>query len=285
MADLTNADLTTITPDADSIDEGTGLFDILMRSISIRLEQEKKAGRIQSADFAKVYLGAMESAMSQSIAYLIQKQTANEQAELIIAQTANEVLQGALITANTAKVNSEKALIDKQYDVAVVAEANALKEGLKLDAETALINAQEFKLENIDTPLVVAETAKTNADTSLITQNAANALSAASNIPKAGAKLDAETSLLDQKRYTEEAQTKDTANGIAVVGLVGKQKDLYTAQEEGFARDAEQKAAKIAVDAWSVRSSVDPDTMTEPSGIADSDITAIMAKVKTGIGA
>lgn len=280
MADITNADLTS-----EDIEDGTGLFDVLMRSISKRLDVEKNAGRIQQGDFAKIYLGAMESAMSQSIAYLIQKQTTNEQAKLITQQTANEVLQGTLLTAQTGKINSEKAMVDQQYLIAVVAEANAIKEGLQTLAQTSLVEAQEFKLENIDTPMTVAETAKSVEEKLLIIQNTANALSAASNITKAGAKLDAEVSLLDQKTDTEKAQILDTVNAVTVVGVVGKQKDLYQAQEDGFARDAEQKAAKIAVDAWSVRSSVDPDTMTEPSGIADSDITSIMAKVKTGIGA
>ncbi len=354
MTDLTNLDLVDETAD-NSIQEGAGLFDVLMRATSARLEQEHKAGRIQSGDFAKIYLGAMESALSQSIAYLLQKHTANENAKLIIAQTAetaartglvntqqanavlegtlitartateekqslvldaqiaqseaqtsilgaqegyiaietahtqartaNEVLQGTQLTAVTAKTNSEKAMIDQEFLTAVVATENATKSGLQIDAQTAFIAAQEFKLENIDTPLTVAQTSKSVADKNLVIQETANALTAASNIVKSGNKLDAEIGLLDQRRNTEQAQIHDVVNSTAVSGLIGRQKSLYTAQEEGFARDAEQKAAKIAVDAWSVRSSVDPDTMTEPSGIADADITAIMARVKAGIGA
>ena len=289
MADLLNADLTD-----EDIATGTGLFDTLMRSMSLRLQEELENGRIQSSDYAKIYLGAMESALSQSIAYLIQKQTVNEQASLITAQTASEVLQASLITAQTNKVNSEKTLTDQQYAIAVIAAANATKEGLQLTAQTALVDAEKFKLVNSDTALITAQTSKLGkdedkltADIALVNQQKANVLAAVTNIPKAGEKIDAEVAVLSQKGYTEQAQTKDTVgpagSTYTVGGLVKKQKDLYNAQGVGFTRDAEQKAAKIVVDAWSVRASVDPDTMTEPAGISDTDITAIMAQVKTGI--
>ena len=61
----------------------------------------------------------------------------------------------------------------------------------------------------------------------------------------------AETALLTQKLQTEKAQTM--ALGIDEDSVVGRQKNLYLAQTNGFTRDAEQKAAKIMVDTWNVR--------------------------------
>ncbi|MGH1461218.1 MAG: hypothetical protein ACRBB6_04200 [Neptuniibacter sp.] len=153
-----------------------------------------------------------------------------------------------LIQAQIAKVNAEKLLVDKQLD--------------KVLAEIAL-----------------AEQQKTN----LIAENA--------NIPKQGQLLDAQTSkatseknLLDQKLFTEEAQIKDTVDGAAVVGVVGKQKELYTAQTDGFARDAEQKVAKMVTEVFSVLRTSD-DTLVVPSSLNETSINAIVNKAKAGIGA
>jgi hypothetical protein len=72
-------------------------------------------------------------------------------------------------------------------------------------------------------------------------------------------KTDAEICLLEAKCATEQAQIVDTVNGVPVVGLVGKQKNLYQKQADGFDRDAEQKALKLLVDMYSVAKSADPD--------------------------
>ena len=298
MTEILITDLTT-----KDKDDGTGVFDQIMQTFDVRMQEELDNNRIPVSDYPKIYLGAMDTALSQSIAFLLQKQTAAAQADLIIAQTANETLKGLLLTAETAKTNAEKLLIDNNAANAVIQGVNLGYEGLGTLAKTSLIGAQEFKLVNIDTPLTVAETQKlgkeedlidedilkTVAETALINQNTANALATANIIPKSGLKIDAEIGLLTQKTYTEEASTKDTVgptgSTYSVSGMILKQKDLYTAQKEGFARDAEQKLSKIVADAWSVRSSVDPDTMTEPAGIADTDVSAILAVAKTGIGA
>jgi len=103
-------------------------------------------------------------------------------------------------------------------------------------------------------------------------------------------KIASEIQLLGQKAVTELAQTKDTIplslglnEGGAVEGVVLKQKGLYAAQTEGFARDAEQKLVKSVLDTWSIRRSTDDGTAT-PDGINDSDITALVRKAASGIG-
>ena len=71
-------------------------------------------------------------------------------------------------------------------------------------------------------------------------------------------------------------------NGV-VKGLIGKQKDLYTAQIAGFSRDAEQKAAKIVVDfATALEASRGISDYTA-MGLGNSTISAIVTKLKNGI--
>lgn len=105
-------------------------------------------------------------------------------------------------------------------------------------------------------------------------------------------KTDAEVTLLAQKANTELAQTSDTVkmgtpylnDVVSVNGIISKQKNLYTAQTDGFARDAEQKVLKIVADTWSVSATQSAATANSTNGLDDSSLGAIVTKAKTGIG-
>jgi len=95
---------------------------------------------------------------------------------------------------------------------------------------------------------------------------------------------------LDQKAVTELAQTDDTipagtgiSTNTAVTGVVGKQKTLFTAQTDGFARDAEQKLTKIMVDPLVAQIAGDSNTVI-PTELANTSLDAVITKAKTGIG-
>lgn len=77
-------------------------------------------------------------------------------------------------------------------------------------------------------------------------------------------KIDAEICLLTAKCKTEQANILDTVDGLAVAGLVGKQKALYQKQADGFDRDAEVKALKVMTDMYSIAKSADPDGVINP---------------------
>ena len=109
-------------------------------------------------------------------------------------------------------------------------------------------------------------------------------------------KLLAEIALLQQKKLTEEAQIKDIVDGASVEGVIGKQKGLFEQQTKGFKRDAEQKAAKLLVDTWSVRQSTDgaiagqavdgsgtPIPGAPNNGLGDADIGEMITLLKAGI--
>ena len=57
MADILFSEVTTGLP------TGNGYFDVLMRSVKAHIQSEYDAGRIKGADYANVYLGAIQSAM------------------------------------------------------------------------------------------------------------------------------------------------------------------------------------------------------------------------------
>lgn len=97
-------------------------------------------------------------------------------------------------------------------------------------------------------------------------------------------KLEAETSLLNQKRVTETAQTNGTS--VAPESVIGKQMTLYGRQADGFVRDAEQKAAKIMADTWNVRRTTDEGTIADATNkLDDATIGRTITQLLAGINA
>lgn len=98
--------------------------------------------------------------------------------------------------------------------------------------------------------------------------------------------------LLAQKTITELAQTSDTVptntdalnTSSVVAGSVGKQKNLYAAQTDGFARDAEQKLLRIMADAWAVDATTGDATANATNKLDDANLGAVVTKAKAGVG-
>lgn len=138
------AELTDLTNATDG-DNGTGSFDVLYQAMQRHLQEQYDAGRITGTDYATVYLGALQTTMSQSIQFLLikeqakserknsedggvidlQKQKLQEEIDLVIAQTANvyeqvqasqqdTVRKNQLNQKMVLKTDSEKTLVDSQ---------------------------------------------------------------------------------------------------------------------------------------------------------------------------
>lgn len=287
MADIKIEDITTGEVN------GTGVFDILMQRVEKSLDTQFKKSRIKGDDYAQVYLGAMTAVLQQSIAFVLGEQQADKQADLIEQQIVTEQKQTDLMQSQIDKVDKE---IELQEEAKYIARAqvtddltvppstivdaqgvlggqidNLVKEGLQIDANTALINSNKSKVdyevtnlypeqltklqEEVD--LLQSQDLKVQSDKLAVDQQTSNLAAEALNIPKAGLKLDAEKSLLDQKTTTETAQTQQSIADADSV--IGKQKELYTAQTDGFARDAEQKGVKIISEMWGVGATIADD--------------------------
>ena len=278
--------------------DDSGVLDAFLKSIDDALKEQFQSKRITGPDYANVYLGSIQSAMSQAVAFVLGLRTANAQAGLLEAQEATEIQNAlyiaaktqtetdnqALIAAQIAKLTAETALIGKQelteiQNTLLVTQKIATEtantslttnkaateltqaalltaQELGVDADTALTNAKTTTEGNISareaatTTRINSEKLRIDQETILVTNQAATELAQE-------LKVDKEAALLGEKFFTEQAQRLDTVNALPVVGVIGKQKDLYTAQVAGFDRDAEQKILKIMFDAWAVARSTD----------------------------
>lgn len=97
----------------------------------------------------------------------------------------------------------------------------------------------------------------------------------------------AQRDLIKQKTVTEVAQTQDTPTSnisAGYSGVVGKQNALYAAQTTGFTRDAEQKAAKLALDILATQLSTDDSMTVAKTNMHPAAIGALVQKLATGIG-
>lgn len=74
---------------------GTGVFDKLMIAVKAHIQEEYSENRIKGADYANVYLGAIQSVLSQSMQFVLQEKQTEAQVDMTLAQTSELVLNGA----------------------------------------------------------------------------------------------------------------------------------------------------------------------------------------------
>ena len=108
MPTITNATLTqgsslTVT---NNVVTGTGAFDDLMEAVNIHLDAQFNLGRITGSDYATVYLGAMQSALQQSVAFVFGLEKTNAEVTLINQKEVTEYGQTFQTTKATPNANS-----------------------------------------------------------------------------------------------------------------------------------------------------------------------------------
>jgi len=127
-------------------DDGVGVFDKLMNTIELRLDEQYNNGRIKGADYATVYLGALQSTLQQSIAFLLQKEVTAMQlveAEAKIAKELGYTLSRDSDGDPSIDTNTGTGLLDEQ--IIQMKKENDLKEAqiTKIYADTALVDQQQ----------------------------------------------------------------------------------------------------------------------------------------------
>lgn len=258
---------------------GTGVFDKLMASVTAHLDDQYSKGRITGAEYATVYLGAVQSAMQQSVSFVLGEQqaelaltqlndtliTSSKQREeisqriVLVDTQVSEQLDGTL-RANTQLTDTlttslkQREQLDNQIDLIHVQMAEAVDGTTRANVQlqdgltTAVKQRDQITSAVALSAAQVAETTANTTRTDL--QSAQDLLLKSQQILKTSS----EKAMLDKKVLTEVQQAI----------LVAKQQDLYVAQKNGFARDAEQKAAKLVSELWQISKGTDPNGHTLP---------------------
>lgn len=62
--------------------EGTGIFDIIMKAANENIKIQNQTSRITGAEYAEVYLGTMQTAISEAMKYILQRDNMTKDEEL-----------------------------------------------------------------------------------------------------------------------------------------------------------------------------------------------------------
>jgi hypothetical protein len=140
MTAITNADLTTKTVD------GSGVFDVLMQAAAAHLDSEFNKNRIKGGEYAEVYLGAMTQVLQTATQFLLTKQKADLEAQLLVKQIAlaeqqriNAVTENTVLVAQECKLRAE-------YDLTIANISRTNQEIALLTQKTASERAQTLAL-------------------------------------------------------------------------------------------------------------------------------------------
>ena len=75
LAELTNG--TTVVKEVDGLNtytwEGTAVFDVLVRMVNENLKIQFDEGRIKATDYAQAYIGGLQTCLTESMKYILQK--------------------------------------------------------------------------------------------------------------------------------------------------------------------------------------------------------------------
>lgn len=259
---LTPEEITT-----GSID-GSGVFDVVMRGMKAHLTEEYQRSRITGAEYTKAYTALVESAMSQSVQFLVNRDQVFWQ-----AQTAQLAAYTARMQFETTKMQLATAKFQ-----ALTAKAEYGLTKMKISSESMAYCTAKFQLDFI-LPLN-----KTQLEKQLLLidkQTAGAELQNQTAQFQLDTLLPAQALQLDEQTNAQRAQTSNTRlDGTPVVGILGKQKDLYQQQIVSYQRDAEVKAAKLFTDAWITMKTID-EGLLPPTNFANASLDAILADLKT----
>lgn len=332
---LSNSDLT------ERKINGSGTFDAMMQAVSVHMKEEYEKGRITGAEYAKVYIAALESVLSNATQFLlgrdqaywtaiaaqqqakiataqlvqaqvdlqiakvnlamVQNQAMNAQAEYALTKAKlateeanyctaqfqlNEILpqeklnlvaQGAVLASQKLQIDGQTALVAAQK---LNTEAETIKSGaektvldkqaLKIDADKDMVVAQKAHLTDKEGPKVIAET-------QLITANKVNTEAQL-------AVINEQKVLVKEQAESQRAQTLETrSDGSAVLGAIGKQKELHAQQIISYQRDSELKAGKFWVDAWITQKTID-EGILPPDMFTNVNVNSVLQSIKTKNG-
>lgn len=159
---------------------------------------------------------------------------------------------------------------------------------------SAQIEGQEKQTELVAAQVDLAEQQLLNLQQDLVnnkiqedilsTQNETGQYQLDNILPAQKDKTESEAAILTQKIITEEAQTKDVTSQGPVTGIMGRQRDLYQNQAEGFIRDGEQKAARILSDVWGINYSADVAGEATPDNVAKTNMDSMLGKLRENSG-
>lgn len=120
---------------------GTGVFDVLMSSVSLHIQEEYSKGRIRGPEYSQVYLGGLQATLSSSVEYLTRSKTLG-------IEISNQEKQGLLIEAQIELAKAQANQVTTETTIKLPAEVDNIKASTELSA----VNADRVEAETLIVP-------------------------------------------------------------------------------------------------------------------------------------
>lgn len=133
---LTEASLTSRQPG------GTGMFDGLMQTIGNHLNTEYSKGRITGKEYAEAWASSIQAALGTSVQYLLSKDSAHYQAQLVQIQARMAEIQAVSELVNVEITKNKLVLSQIEANTAAATYALTKLQLAREDAQFAQVVAQ-----------------------------------------------------------------------------------------------------------------------------------------------
>lgn len=297
---------------------GTGVFDAMMEVTGLHLKKEFEAQRISGREYAEVYTASLQAAMGQAVQFLMGKDQAYWQAIMVQAQARRAEIEAvtARVDLERAKLEllAQKAttlthaadyglkkmqlsIADVDYCIRLAAkEAAQLEIEEKVYTNLHMLPLQKAHLEH-QNDQITANISGITKDNEMKTfrmefmlpveLETARSMMESASVDRDMKRFQMSDILPWQAKLTREqaesarAQTSNTrSDGSPVMGMLGKQKDLYSQQIIAYKKDAESKVAKMFMDSWMAHQAIFED-LDSPDVLTKDSIQEILLGYKT----
>ena len=119
--------------------EGTGVFDIIMKAANENIKIQNQASRITGAEYAEVYLGTMQTAISEAMRFLLNRDQSTKDLE---------VKQANIDLLNRQREGFDDNKYQKLFEAQMNAWALMFSSGLLTDKPTIISNDSASSLYN-----------------------------------------------------------------------------------------------------------------------------------------
>lgn len=242
MADI---ELTNLT-DSTNADNGTGVFDKLIQSVEQHIESQYKAGRITGNDYSSVYLGSMQSVLSESVKFLLSEQQVEKEVDLLSEQIISEQKKneaGGLI-------DLEKKKNQEQIDL-IIAQTAAQYEGIDASRKDTnrknLLNSKQVIKIGKESELLTTQNSEL-----LLNGVVERSLKDAQRIATASGGIDNTNKVNADVAYTNARESEQIAATVRMDLESAKKVLLIEAQTLGFKVDGKQKLLKQMFEGFAI---------------------------------
>ena len=242
MADIELSNLT----DSTNADNGTGVFDKLIQSVEHHIESQYKAGRITGNDYSSVYMGSMQSVLSESVKFLLSEQQVEKEVDLLNEQIISEQKKneaGGLI-------DLEKKKNQEQIDL-IIAQTASQYEGIDASRKDTnrknLLNSKQVIKIGKESELLTTQNSEL-----LLSGVVERALKDAQRIATASGGIDNTNKVNADVAYTNAREVEQIAATVRMDLESAKKVLLIEAQTLGFKVDGKQKLLKQMFEGFAI---------------------------------